>query len=562
MILPHNQYSPHSILKPTLIEPTIFYRSSYRSRDERWKLELFEFCEGEFTFVRHVILPFKIHGVMLNGRFFVGIVREEDSWAHIIWDLDQERIVMRPSIDCTNIQYVSHDGVAYVIHGADRAVKTFMVDEGEEIPVHCVLQNYSVYAMDHTPGCTRFITAENDTLFSCRIDKNSELIRTPFNGNVEKGDIIARVLDVIVPQPTIRSRFPDVVCEHWNFVCIDDEVYCSEYDGATGVTNFYRMDKHDVQCMFMLDEYSTPLSEIRAASFRDFPVHLDMYNNSAALIHCSPDSCFEGHVFHSMCRFYSSDTKKWDIAFATETKHSCYIYNDDGSIAATIDKPLDDTYCAEISFCGNSGAIFIRNDDDETILVLNGSRITCKDRVKYLRIVGNYVWYMDGGHLVMHILNAAGEVVKTVEKWMGNIKRLVANPYCPQECCAQCYIVRYDEQDEDLKCYEFDYYRRSVNPCFIDTGILAYGNKVFEFDTSGIKKQRGVQLVNCYLQSPKPGVLVGYMNLKDFQVNKSILVFESSETELCVKTDTVSILEFLGDCDISTIFSSFAGFAV
>ncbi|KAL0234850.1 hypothetical protein PCE1_001886 [Barthelona sp. PCE] len=84
------------MLRPTLQEPSIFYRTAHID-DDYSTIEMFDFSDGEFKFINNVDLLFEFQGCLLNRRFLFCESRSHSRSSNVeghIFDLELDEDVI------------------------------------------------------------------------------------------------------------------------------------------------------------------------------------------------------------------------------------------------------------------------------------------------------------------------------------------------------------------------------------------------------------------------------------------------------------------------------------
>ncbi|KAL0234342.1 hypothetical protein PCE1_001378 [Barthelona sp. PCE] len=545
-----NSSEKYSILKPTLLELSIFFRKLHISEHESI-IELFELnYEGYFIFLERYHLPFHFSGYLLNEKFILATFKVDN----VITSIEIRNLENISEVVCSRVfseedsicyvDYLVQNDIAYLIYVHFRSSKTNFKLEKIAFKNHTpyFVQNHplkdtKVYALDRTPGNNSFITYKNGKSYN-----NGKIC-----SHMDAGDQIAYVFDVLVRN-----------AKRWNFVLLNGEVYITSYDAKTGHSAFKAIKKSCKNYMFILNDI-IPFVQLETSRFYDFerlPVFFDVLNNSMTFL---KPSTTNNSYFYDKYRFYDDTAQEWCTGFVTEEKNGFMMYAE--SEVLSFQKPENNVHY-KISFNKlHYAAVYTWKG--QTHCLINGWMFV-KDSIHDLCIVGNSLWFVSNNTvLIMFKFDRSGIVIKAKEQIFSKKIRVVHNPYCEHECWVfsnnDCFFVRYEP---DTDCFKFlkDNFKQGI-PCFIDQSMIFCKDRVYEFDNNEVIGRWSMPNIKSNIYSPKPGVFV------DFSVKKEELIMEFSiysfdYYDYCFKEEkrVVSAVEFLSSCEISSIFSSFGHF--
>ncbi|KAL0230327.1 hypothetical protein PCE1_003888 [Barthelona sp. PCE] len=399
------------MLKPTLLEPSIFYRTSR---------------------------------TLLNRRFLIS--REEERAFETslrIADLENEgRTVFSLQMEFCNYHYIVQDGIAYIVaFRSNRCVYNrmfaFTADGSPTVVDDHPLKHIQVRGIDRTPCDNHFLIEQNGEYFTCSVENGEKKsVPLPFELPVHNYYIEFAYIEGIAIPRTIDHILPCVICDKWDFVSLNGDVHCSEYKEESGVTNFYPMGVKDVSYAFIVDKSMSPFSV-------KFPIIFNTFHNSITLLQSSPE--YRDHVLHDSRRIYDAETKKWNIGFITTDLHSCHMYVGNRRVSS-FEKPRAVQY-SNISFSNHHFAASWAAENVAYVLV-NDDELFSSTNVRELKVVGDYIWYLSNGTLTVHVLDReSGGVIRTMRHiFEGRCDDLMENPYCGEECLVlngkQTFFIR------------------------------------------------------------------------------------------------------------------------
>ncbi|KAL0238721.1 hypothetical protein PCE1_004413 [Barthelona sp. PCE] len=559
-------------LTPTLIEPNVFFRTSYRNSTTM--MEIFEFKKGEFLFLFQFNLPFRFRGYMLNRKFMIKTEKLNNQCRIEIFNVENF-LICSCTFDCEKtLRFIPQNNIVCAVSNDTHSFKiNAVISFEEEIPVfddnHPLKGVDDICVLDITLGANKFIYRINNELFKYPIDHTNTIISTPFDSpfpNIMDGSEIIRVFDAVRMNNYSYNRYANGFLKEWsNFTLLDNEIYTTEYDHQSGITNFYKMHRLDVMYMFTISSKTVQISQTQYFNslFR-FPIILDLFNNSVTLLH--PSSAFENQVLRKISTFYDCNDGKWKNAFFIDEDNYCKFYINN-SYSNSFLRPNEMTSYDPLF--NNNHFASVHTNGKEHHIYCNNQYVEGTD-FHHIKLVNNIIWSVIGeDNLTTHVLDQeSGRIVASNTYVLnGVVNTLVVNPYYQQECFIQyntdknfhnnlfstkdtifCVIVCLNE---DLYSFiEVDYVE-GAKACFIDQGLLVYGEKIYRFDDNQIKN-----IWNCNIQgelySPRPGIAVGLTDLKDFNVEMCVTRF--NDGNLNETFEIVNVLDFLSKCEYHVFF--------
>ncbi|KAL0230846.1 hypothetical protein PCE1_003223 [Barthelona sp. PCE] len=510
----HGEFSSYEMLKPTLLEPTVFSRVARNYLTET-RVELFEFNDGQFSSIGVHVFPYYFRGFLLNRRY---LVREKFKHHNISLDflvLEGDTCTLEYSYTfASSLTYAPLKWWTYLVQYGNvymvcchefhyRIIgKITISDEGvptvfEEFP----LRQMHIFTLDRTPGDNCFIFESNGELCTSNSDDYEfQLIPIdfdlPFNNTFDHIEY-AYVLNTFVHSNEDKP-FPMCKCELWDFILLEP----------------------------------TQLSR-NAESLEKHPVILDLYANTIALTHVSSDQNDESFF--------------------------CYSNNDE---VARIEKPTNARKLTNISFnrhhCIASFAV-----EGGSEFFVNGTLTGGDfDLLRYPSLVGHNVWLLENNYKIVLLLLSTEEssVVSKFYNHYERIKQLTCNSYCQNECfirgTSEAQIILFDTDTQTFKTFSVEFCGKSF-PLFIDQGIVLYGERAYVFNSSGIQRVFDVSFFRKSLQSPRRGVAVHYSRLNNMKLSVGILTYDDCECDFRVESKTVEIYDFLSSCNVTCVFSFF-----
>ncbi|KAL0229712.1 hypothetical protein PCE1_003280 [Barthelona sp. PCE] len=530
-------------------------------------IEMFEFNDGEFKKLEVYELPFSFRGCVLNKRFAVNATQERSSTLEII-DFDERcHVIDRFETFYPVFDFLVQDGSVYVIYTSNYDIIAKVTFTHEGIPMFInefPLKHINVFFLDRTPENNRFITACRGEICLCSVDEDGAVCYSsdPREYHISWGSRIefAQVMGVIVPDPSAYEHFPDVYSEVWDFISLNGENYCSEYNEDSGSTIFYQLSKRMISCLFVLSSSFRNFTD-EERSYAKFPVILDVLGNSATLLNPSPDLFGNDNVLVSVRRFYDLGSHEWRLGFVSNSKGVFYMYVGCDQINSFYNsqnnsEPLD------VFFYNNHYISYFR-DRDGGAVYLNNKKIG--EHARFPKLVGNTVWYISSeSTLTMHVLDQeTSEIVITNEfEFDEIIHELIENPYCENQCYIrsfdECFIVNYTEENDTFKVLMIDNDKDYV-PCFIDSGVIVCSDRVIYF-SQGIYALREIPVNDGGLHSPRPGIAVSYKCEDDYKVKCSYYELIGETHSFSVTIQDIDIIKFLSQCNITQTFTSFGKF--
>ncbi|KAL0239024.1 hypothetical protein PCE1_004715 [Barthelona sp. PCE] len=543
------------MLRHSLLDHNIFYRSA-RVGNAGTVVELFEFTEGKFFLTKRINLPVFDLPICLNKRFLFtkqGVDAFGIRLEFIDLQIDtihHSDIVLRP-----NIEFFVHNGVAYMLCDLSVIAMILFTDQGLPTVSECTpLFEFQCFALDRTPGDNAMIIKRDNALFRPCVGDNDEVNLLPYDGkfpveyNTKKIEFV-RILDVTIPHPSVN--FPGICCAEWDFVLLDGEVYCTSY-GSQGGTDFYRLSKQELACLFVLNSEDVPFSH-KVRSVKDAPIVFEYFFNSITILNTTQE-------LQSMRRFYDSEAQRWDRGYVTENCGKIRVF-------------IGETEMISFDQCEYSSephdTIFNRyhhatqQPEKQYSTVLNCAPISMF-MIQFFDIVGNNVWFTndltDLNHMVLS--QETGEITYSETYSLGECcDELITNQYCENEIFivteSSRFFVRYEPEEEDYMFIELDYDEEEMHePLFIDESLLVINSIAYEFDYDSVSNTWDVQLQYADLDrdnlfSPNRRVAVEYENFGDYNVNVNIRTFDGSG--FTKETKEVNMIEFLSNCDVSVL---------
>ncbi|KAL0233736.1 hypothetical protein PCE1_002242 [Barthelona sp. PCE] len=552
-----------SMLKPTLLECSVFYRSLHAG--DFIKIELFQFCEGAFGSIKSYEIPFQcpLTELFLLNREFIVCNRMVDGRRNITFlNLSDQRFVDYYTDSQDSIHYVVQDDVVYILekHYDVSVIKMVSFSDGNmpSLIENHPLKDIKVHAVDCTPSNNRFVIAQDDGYFSCTVDSefltnNRLLYELPYNFHDSLE--YAHIANAIVPHPCLlRNEFHDVFSDSWNYVLLDGVVHCTEYSSEDGQSHFYQMMRKEGVYQFVLGTAKLSFQPSYSDEFKEMPMIFDYLNRSVTLFNPSTD--YFTQCLISVCGFFDT---QWRIGHATEEECTIRLYID-GVESKSFDLPQEvpDDYSIVFNECHH--LVYYGNFDYN--IVINGAKYNKEFSGKPL-LAGNNIWApINENKLTMLILNESGRISKTVKQSFDvTISKLIQNHYCHDECIVMSregsFFVRHDGRRSFL--VEEVQFARNCDPCFIREGVFVCGGKIFDFDSDVSSFLLNHEMRRMY--SPAPNVAISYRILQDFlQFEMKVLTTENSRdgvVSYSVEKIVVESYDFISQCSISSVVSSF-----
>ncbi|KAL0232399.1 hypothetical protein PCE1_002740 [Barthelona sp. PCE] len=552
----------YGILTPTLLEPNFFFRETADTENNNVGslIEVFEYFEGEFFIVNEYHLSFR-RVKLLNRRFLLrtGPAPNHEK-AFYVYDLYNKEVIYTYIFNHA-LRFLVQDDVAYIFYhngsGYEINMVFVFINGIPTLIKDHPLSGFVAVACDRTPGNNRFLFERDDELYTCSVD-NEDVIWKPCEKIMHRESMndVAIILDVFVPHPFDSDDFPHIYCKARNFLLLDGNVYNVHYDYDSFVTTFFQVFKHYSDCLFILNKNTAPMPQDRFSVLQqEFPVIVDYYKHSLGI--CSPSSAFADQKLQRAFEFYNIDERQWHVGYVTMDQSMCRLFVNE-KMTTSFPK-LDDAQRITVVFNSRHYAVSYRRQRDFGVIV-NGQTLG-KHRVRYVQIVGDVCWILNGSDLSMNVLDSeTGAIVDSKEHQLDiRVRDHVHNPYCPEEIffkgLNRSIIVKYSEHSDDFRVFEVDH--SDNNACFIDVGVLLYGKSVYIFDNEELIRRK-MRATKGPLYTPEPGVVVEHRWSKGLEVFIRIIKFEDGK--LRGKTEFVSMIDVLSNYDISSVFSSFGGF--
>ncbi|KAL0230127.1 hypothetical protein PCE1_003689 [Barthelona sp. PCE] len=521
-------------------------------------IELFEFNNGEFNFLKQVKLTFHFsYGVLLNERFLVHENSVDfDLFLEII-DLDTNKLVYSEGDIFSDFQYISQDNIVYLRREMIGISMFSFTDDGlpfltDDHPLHSL----NAIALDRTPGDSHFIFKENNDLFTCTVVDGVQTKRALSYDLPKNCSEIVRVLGTVVPSSSDALRFTDVYCKAWDFVLLNNEICCIEYEEESGRTGFFELSKRCVNCFTVLG--SLPLSLFFSSKIRRLnvvPIVFNYIDESVILLHTSKECNDE---LQKAYKYFNSETRKWEIGYLTSSLNQFDFHttsNSDSNIIASYEIPECVDYYG-ISFNNRHFSLsYTHVEEGERTNIVNGYEIL--GDVERLTIVGDSLWYVfNGSCLVRTALDyETGEIIEKKHfVFERRVSKLVCNPYCSNECVVQLgrtsHVMRYSEELKQLKRVDIECGGKLR---FIEKGILLADNIAFLFN-NGVDTLVVPSLYRV-LYSPKPYVAIAATEINKTQLKINVLTFDMKNCSFSLDENIIDLIEFLSQCNVSQSFS-------
>ncbi|KAL0229708.1 hypothetical protein PCE1_003276 [Barthelona sp. PCE] len=391
-----SKYKDFDMMKPTLLEENIYYRTSHKGVS-RSRVEFFEFRGGEFIFLEHRDLMFYFQGFMLNRRFLVNEKRSFDGKILEILDLTQEinAVCCHINDDVQRFRYIEQSGLVCVIgvprRGNYKCLCVISLVESQPIVIggHPLL-DIGIIALDLTPGAQHCIVEREGKPWACVV--GDELTYLPFADdaylsfmNDFSSKEFVRILGSVVLCPMNYKFCFDVYCDQWNFVLLENVIYCTEFDANSGQSIFYQMRKQTTRCMFCFGLDLIPLSEkLMNQNFFTFPIVGNFYKNSVTLL--SPSDDFKNHTLQGMHRFYDLEEEKHSYSWFTEDDdRTCRLYIDD-RLVASFDIPKD-VRSYKVALNNRIYVVCFQFSEFDHLVLVNGTQVCRANNIRYLKVV-------------------------------------------------------------------------------------------------------------------------------------------------------------------------------
>ncbi|KAL0232361.1 hypothetical protein PCE1_002702 [Barthelona sp. PCE] len=555
------------MLKPTLLEPTVFYRIVYDFSDEgdSTMLELYEFVDSEFVLLKSMFLDYYFEAPyirLLDRRFllFRRVSRSKDVSLQI-YELFEENygLVSTTHLDHFAIDYIVQDGIVFVLlySGGDYdQIMKFSFDDGIPYVIEVdALKDVQVYCLDRTPGNSHIIIEQGVELFTFVVEDDTLRI-TPLGYDIPHRQFLEVVNVKGVLVPLYDDLCPDVICTRWSFVELNGELHCTEYNSVSGCSSFFQIFKKFFNCLFVLDDlfkyYCSNMSRVNF--IQEYPIIFDFFNHSISIWNPSSKD-FENCILYSVSRYYDLETGQWTMRHVTRCNTIVYLF-----INGTEVRSIESDESSEISVHFNHHHHLLCYCRERKYFVNNHYM----SELNHASLFGNNVWGIDGfGGLVVHKLcHETGEVISSKQLYFEyEYESKIHNPYFPEECIyigeEKSFFVRYNEQDGDFKVLEVEY---DIEPdaIFVDKGLLVCHKKILQFDNDGVIYVE-ISPMGKTLYTPKQGVAIGETFVEDLQVKLDILTFKDN-CNYDIETKNMDIAEFLNGCSISSMFTSFSGY--
>ncbi|KAL0229777.1 hypothetical protein PCE1_003341 [Barthelona sp. PCE] len=579
-----------SMLKPTLLEPFIFHRTS-RLPSKDSVVELFIFSNGVFTFLNRYFLTVDLYKFpdcfFLNRRFVLHMKVQEVKQKNILscleyWkpkvsllidDIETDSNVFRVTLrqSYKRLHCFVQDGVPYTLFEGDNMI-SFMIKFHNNIPQ--LISNIplqlcqNVYALDLSLGNNHAIFEECGELYQISTVKKKFVtiyLKNLQKMSIPRGSKFVQIFNTVITSPDSPSESRLTFSSDWYYVLLDGEIYCTVYDRRTGRTNFYQVRKQEYKCMFLLGISNVPLTySINMTMLKEFPIIPDYYNNSAILLTPSPD--YKDHTLFNIVRFFDLAAEQWRIIFVTINYDTFFFYI--GGIE--VYRHVEQLISPKIEYNGKHCVVgYNHNCTPESKMVTVNGREYIIDAYISHKLVGNCIFLVNQKKKVtMFILDEhTGRITTGVEHIIKDgieDYELVANPYaCDEYECVvftrySCYIFRFDPEEFLLDTFQIPS-NYNARACFIDIGVLIFGKNIYHYDANGIFETFPIS-PRAELHSPKRGIAVAYIYINTYVIEMNILQFDSNEKRYINKCNRFNVIDFLSSCDITYLFSSFDSF--
>ncbi|KAL0239242.1 hypothetical protein PCE1_004933 [Barthelona sp. PCE] len=538
-------YEKWSMLKPSLLDPSIFYRTIHMPSGSI--LELFKFFEGSFVFFKRLELSFFFSGCLIDRLYLVNRKRIEYMNSQIeIYNIDTEDSVFSDNFEVNQINCIVQDGIVYVIGVNMYSYKAVALVSFTKDDIPFLSKTFfDIVALDWTPGNNRFILNNDRTVICERLL------------NLQNCSEVAKVFGVYIPRPSFKDQFHDVFCRCWNFISLDKEIYCTEYNEYSGDTIFYRICRRDViNCLFVLSNCTDIFSHVRyPMSLKRVPVLFNWFNQSIILL--KPSTVFDNEAFIATTKFYDITAQKWSICFIIEATDEFKLYvNNETPIFH-----FPNRIFKHISLNLNHIAVIYSTFGDSCAVI---NRNFVVENVQKVEIVGDRAWLIENNSVLKMLMlhHETGHVTNSVEHillWC--VQQMIVNPYCQDECVITCstgsLYVRFNPVSDSLDCVEI---KCCGVVCFIDEGMLLSGYKAYRFCNEIEEWVIPSTFVEGKRFSPEPGVVAECRYIKGFQGTLRTLTFCNHTCSFSVTERNLDVVNFLSKCDVSFTFSSFGKF--
>ncbi|KAL0232088.1 hypothetical protein PCE1_003084 [Barthelona sp. PCE] len=551
-------------LQPTVLEPNIFYRIIH-AETTFYRVELFELISDQFNPIKNIMTEIHDSFIVLNESL---CVRKRKNIVDLL-DLDQKNCILFSST-CFwvkgSIHAVVIDEIPYIIQQTLEGFKIVLITFANGVPILLednLLKDLCVKAIDYTPGDQHLIVQEEGYKI-CSV-KDGKLLKTPIDIDIDLNEDIfefVRIQGTIIPKPGCRSNYISVICDWWNFVLVNDIIYCSKLDISTGITYFHQI--WDVRCLTILKNRSI-FDYLHIAANQVF---FDFYNNSVIIVHINTNS--KMYNTHNIQRFYDIDSQKWHTGRFIKTQQNFQFYVDQVRVM-TFPRAYS---CARCRAAFNQRHFVVSYDLGHNLhdVWINGNYILNKSDIKGIFVSGNLVWIGSSDMVIVIKLDniTGGYVTKTIYEFdsyvMSDKGGILPNPYCHDEvliCLSMTwsgeilyFILRYDDESDCIhyilienltQCYE--------TPIFFDVNAIIFGKIVYEYSSAALTNVFKANLYNDgvfgdVIYSPSPGVLVSHarewinfcLEVKIFTLNKNYFNIEDRY---------INIKEFLLNCNVS-----------
>ncbi|KAL0232204.1 hypothetical protein PCE1_002546 [Barthelona sp. PCE] len=552
------------ILKPSLLDPDIFYRS-YEIGNDMFRIDIFKYIDKLFEFVANHDFPLKREWEyirLLTARFWI----ERSSL--IVFDLENSVEIddFKLYNNVLRMKFIVQNGIPFMYHFSEpgtTVIRRIMFDE-EGIPrVDSDILSINVFAIDNTPGDSHFIVEQHGQQCTFIVD-DGKVVTTPIRFVIpclEKNEFL-RISGAVLALDRLAET-PNVECELSNFVILDDEMHCSVYNNSTGSTMFFPMYISNMSCLFFLDRSSrfcfsdNPSNFISTNHLKSLPIYFDFFNNLLTFFNPVEDQynltlCNRG-MFYDLCN------EKWQMYCLVENNHQCHVFINNTK-AHTFSRN-DSRY--EFS-CNNHHCASLLNNNEVHI---NNVQFSGES----IHLVGNYLWIYKNRTLTIVCLDQKTSEVKTSSSHTFNrkIEVIVKNPYCPSIIFVGLsrrgrFCVRYDEESNELSILEdlpVEADRWCGEAIFIDKNLLLYNTRLFKLNKSGIENFWDLPIYssNWFKYSPEIGFLMMHAGKWD-NFSLPVYILACPDDEIIVEQRQINVIEFISTCNMASTISCFGAF--
>ncbi|KAL0230452.1 hypothetical protein PCE1_004012 [Barthelona sp. PCE] len=562
-----------SLLEPSLLEPNIFYRTLGLS-EGKTMIEIFEFVKGDFVFKKHFEIPFLAEVKLLNRQlmvvksntdksvdvddkecnFILEVISLEEAFTNIFCSLVKETVYFSVQNNKVHVVYELCNGFKDVIIDIEGATVSFEVNN---LPLR-------IHAFDMTPGDHRFIVKHDNCFCSCSFE-SGQILFSPLNYQVpkfRKVTKIARVQDTVILAPDSRVSSVELKCLLWNFVLLNGEIFCSEYNAENGRTEFFPVLKRQFDCFFTTKCSFGFANVSNLVTLKNFPIFFDFFNNSIKVIKQSIDLKSKRHLNTQV--FYNNVVEKWQYGSVWQNFEKCIVYID-GVEHFSFNKPNKGMDCYVIFNNYHFVSMYRWRKSKSMYINKAHFRRGCLDSVQ---VVGNRVWFCSGMKRNINVVllsEVGGDVISHTSYCFGNnLKALevITNPQCQDEVFVRLMngnsnvevdiaVIKYSIAENSLCVIEIELpLRKGATACFVDESVFVYSDLLcFCSCTTNIPLDIPQKYSHCYC--PITGVALFYSDVTDLLLELCIITFYDNYSRFNVEFRCVDIAEFLSQCSCS-----------